>query len=65
MIVNWFITFVWNTAVWAHNPCESELTTLRERSGFQTGLVDNEMTWVARLPVVEIIPDNDRFILHR
>ena len=40
---------------------ESELTTLRGRSGFQSALVGIEMTWVVPLPVVEIIPDSDRF----
>ena len=44
---------------------ESELTTLRRRSGFLSGLVGREptieMTWVVPLPAVEIILDNDRF----
>ena len=51
--------------VWAHNPRESELTTLRGRSGFLSGLVGREptieMTWAVLRPAVEIIPDNNRF----
>ena len=53
------LRFVKTTAVWAHNPRESELTTLTGRSGFV--FLVNEMTWVMPLPVVEIIHDNNRF----